>query len=55
VARRYGNHRWVPFVSQGLASAVALSRVTGSAHFFSDVFVGGVLGYSISRFAALGQ
>ncbi|HWE00181.1 MAG TPA: phosphatase PAP2 family protein [Bryobacteraceae bacterium] len=55
VARRYGNHRWVPFVSYGLATAVALSRVTGSSHFVSDVFVGGVLGYSISRFAVLGQ
>ncbi len=55
VARRYGNHRWVPFVSYGLAAAVALSRVTGSSHFMSDVFVGGVLGYSISRFAVLGQ
>ena len=54
VARRYGNHRWVPLVSYGLASAVALSRITGSSHFPSDVFVGGVLGYSIGRFAVLG-
>lgn len=55
VARRYGNHKWVPYVSYGLATAVALSRVTGTEHFISDVFVGGVLGYSIGRFAALRQ
>ncbi len=55
VARRYGNHRWVPYVSYGLAAAVGLSRITGSEHFVSDVFVGGVLGYSIGRFAVLRQ
>jgi membrane-associated phospholipid phosphatase len=55
VARRYANHRWVPYVSYGLAAAVGLSRITGSEHFVSDVFVGGVLGYSISRFAVLRQ
>jgi len=55
VARRYGNHRWVPYVSYGLAAAVGLSRITGSAHFVSDAFVGGVLGYSIGRFAVLRQ
>jgi membrane-associated phospholipid phosphatase len=42
-------------VSYGLAAAVGLSRITGSEHFVSDVFVGGVLGYSIGRFAVLRQ
>ncbi len=55
VARRYGNHRWVPYVSYGLATLVAFSRVTASAHFISDVFVGAALGYSVSRFAVLRQ
>jgi membrane-associated phospholipid phosphatase len=55
VARRYGNHRWVPFVAYGLAGAVGLSRITLSAHFVSDVFMGGALGYSISRFTVLHQ
>jgi membrane-associated phospholipid phosphatase len=55
VARRYGNHKWVPWVSYGLAAAVGFSRVTLSAHFVSDVFVGGALGYSVSRFAVLQQ
>jgi membrane-associated phospholipid phosphatase len=55
VARRYGNHRWVPYAAYGLAAAVGFSRLSLSAHFFSDVFVGGALGYAISRFAVLRQ
>jgi membrane-associated phospholipid phosphatase len=55
VARRYGNHRWVPFVAYGLAAAVGFSRVTRSAHYVSDVFVGSALGYSIGRFTVLQQ
>jgi membrane-associated phospholipid phosphatase len=55
VARRYGNHRWIPWLCYAGATAVALSRITGSEHFVSDVFVGGVLGYSIGRFAVVRQ
>ena len=55
VARRYGNHRWVPFAAYGLAAAVGFSRLSLSAHFLSDVFVGSALGYSISRFTVLRQ
>jgi membrane-associated phospholipid phosphatase len=55
IARRYGNHRWVPYVAYGLAGLVACSRLTLSAHFVSDVFMGGALGYSISRFVVLRQ
>jgi membrane-associated phospholipid phosphatase len=55
VARRYGNHKWVPYVSYGIAALVGFSRLTLSAHFVSDVFVGGALGYSVSRFAVLQQ
>jgi membrane-associated phospholipid phosphatase len=55
VARRYGNHKWVPYVSYGVAALVGFSRITLSAHFASDVFVGGALGYSVSRFAVLQQ
>lgn len=53
VARRYGNHRWVPYAAYGAAALVGFSRLSLSAHFASDVFVGGVLGYSISRFSVL--
>jgi membrane-associated phospholipid phosphatase len=55
VARRYGNHKWVPYLSYGMAALVGFSRLTLSAHFVSDVFVGGALGYSVSRFAVLQQ
>ncbi len=53
VARRYGNHKWVPIAAYGLAAAVGFSRLSLSAHFLSDAFVGGVLGYSVTRFAVL--
>jgi membrane-associated phospholipid phosphatase len=53
VATRYHTHRWVPWVVYGFASAVSLSRVTTSAHFPSDVFLGAVLGYTITRYQVL--
>jgi membrane-associated phospholipid phosphatase len=55
IARRYGNHRWVPFAAYGMAALVGFSRLSLSAHFMSDVFMGGALGYSISRFTVLQQ
>ena len=55
VSRRYGNHRWVPYVAYGLAGLVGFSRLTLNSHFVSDVFMGGALGYSISRFVVLRQ
>jgi membrane-associated phospholipid phosphatase len=55
-ARRYGReHRWVPYVAYGLTAVVGFSRLSLSAHFLSDVFMGGALGYSISRFVVLHQ
>jgi membrane-associated phospholipid phosphatase len=53
IARRYPQHRWLPFAAYGIATAVSLSRVTTSAHFPSDVFLGATLGYSIARFQVL--
>jgi membrane-associated phospholipid phosphatase len=55
IARRYGNHHWVPYAAYGMAAAVGFSRLTLSAHFASDVFMGAALGYSISRFTVLRQ
>jgi membrane-associated phospholipid phosphatase len=55
IARRYGSHRWIPYVAYGAAALVGFSRLSLSAHFLSDVFVGGALGYSISRFTVLRQ
>jgi membrane-associated phospholipid phosphatase len=53
VARRYRNHRWVPWVAYGAAGAIGFSRLTLQAHFPADVFLGAALGYSISRFEVL--
>jgi len=52
-ACRYHNHRWVPWVAYGFATAISFSRVTTSAHFPSDIFVGAVLGYTITRYEVL--
>jgi membrane-associated phospholipid phosphatase len=53
VARRYGNHRWVPYAAYGAAALIGFSRFSLSAHFLSDVFVGGALGYTVTRFTVL--
>jgi membrane-associated phospholipid phosphatase len=37
----------------GFATAVSLSRITTSAHFPSDVFLGAALGYGITRYQVL--
>jgi membrane-associated phospholipid phosphatase len=55
IARRYGNHKWVPYAAYGTAALIGFSRITLSAHFASDVFAGAALGYSISRFSVLQQ
>jgi len=39
----------------GMAALVGFSRLSLSAHFMSDVFMGGALGYTISRFTVLRQ
>jgi membrane-associated phospholipid phosphatase len=53
IANRYHHKRWVPFSVYGLATAVSLSRITTSAHFPSDVFLGASLGYAIAKFGVL--
>jgi membrane-associated PAP2 superfamily phosphatase len=53
IASRYHNHRWVPWVMYGMATAISFSRVTTSAHFPSDVFMGAALGYTITRYEVL--
>jgi membrane-associated phospholipid phosphatase len=54
-ARRYRQHRWVPYVAYGLAGVLSFSRVTTGAHFPSDVFIGAALGYAIARFDVVRQ
>jgi membrane-associated phospholipid phosphatase len=55
ISRRYPHQRWLPYVAYGLAATIGFSRLTLSAHFPADVFVGGVLGYAVSRFVVLRQ
>ena len=50
---RYHTHRWVPWAVYGFATAISLSRITTSAHFPSDVFLGAALGYTITRYQVL--
>lgn len=40
----------VPYISYGIASLVALSRVTESTHWLSDCLVGGLIGYFSTKF-----
>jgi putative Ca2+/H+ antiporter (TMEM165/GDT1 family) len=47
------NHRRVPWLSYGFATVISFSRVTTSAHFPSDVFLGAALGYTITRYQVL--
>ncbi len=53
MANRYGRHRWVPFAAYGMATAISLSRITTAAHWPSDVFLGGAIGYSVSKYVVL--
>jgi membrane-associated phospholipid phosphatase len=50
IARRYGNHRWVPWAAYGITTVFSFSRVPAKAHFPSDAFLGAALGYSITRY-----
>lgn len=50
MARRYGRHKWVPWVAYGVAGLISISRIPDMAHFPSDVFLGAALGYTITRF-----
>jgi membrane-associated phospholipid phosphatase len=52
-AHRYRQHRWVPFVAYGVATAISFSRLTTGAHFPSDVLFGAATGFAIARFDVL--
>jgi membrane-associated phospholipid phosphatase len=55
LAARYREHRWVPWVAYGVAACLSLSRLPDQAHFPSDIFIGGALGYGIGHFVALSR
>lgn len=53
IARRYANHRWVPWTVYSFATVIGLSRITSMAHFPSDVFLGAAIGYTTTRYQTL--
>ena len=53
VATRYQRKRWVPWIAYSFATVISFSRVTSSAHFPSDVFLGAALGYTTARYVVL--
>ncbi len=55
VADEYGNHQWVPVLAYTYATTVSVSRVLSQAHFTSDVFVGGAIGFFIGRYVVRTQ
>jgi membrane-associated phospholipid phosphatase len=52
-ARRYRQHKWVPWVAYGAAALISFSRVTTGAHFPSEIVLGGALGFAIARYDVL--
>jgi hypothetical protein len=48
-AEQYSDHPIVPIFCYTAATLVGLSRITENAHWSSDVFVGGVLGYLTAK------
>jgi membrane-associated phospholipid phosphatase len=45
LAEVYHDSPWVSYTSYGVASGVAISRITERTHWLSDCFVGGLIGY----------
>lgn len=52
-ARRYKQHKWLPWVAYGAATMISFTRLTTGAHFPSEVFIGAALGYVIARYDVL--
>lgn len=50
LAEETPGHRWLHVAIYGLATSVAVARVTGHNHFPSDALVGSVIGYQIGGF-----
>ena len=48
-ASQYNNTKIIPILSYSAATLVGISRLTEHAHWASDVFVGGLIGYACGR------
>jgi len=53
VARRHGNHKWVPILAYSLATLGGISRISSNNHFVADTAFGAALGYAMGRFVVL--
>ncbi len=53
IAHRYRRHRWVPFVTYGLAGAISFSRVTTNNHFPGDAVFGSAMGFLVAHYVVL--
>jgi membrane-associated phospholipid phosphatase len=50
IANEYHDRPWLQVGAYGIATAVSLSRFTGSQHYLSDILVGSAAGYGIGRY-----
>jgi membrane-associated phospholipid phosphatase len=55
IAENYKNHFWVPVACYSLATLTGLSRLTEDKHWFSDVFLGAALGFTIGKMVVRNQ
>jgi membrane-associated phospholipid phosphatase len=46
------NKRWLKWAAYGLAGEVSLARYPAKEHFFSDILIGGTLGYVTGTYLA---
>ena len=53
IARRYRDHKWVPWAAYGIATVFSFARAPDRAHYPADIFVGAALGYVITRYDTL--
>jgi hypothetical protein len=49
IATVYADYKWVPPICYGVAALTSISRINDNAHWTSDVFLGSVLGYFITK------
>ncbi len=50
IASEYHNHKAVQIAAYAFAAAISVTRITGQAHFPSDVVVGSAMGYFVGRY-----
>ncbi len=49
IATQYADTKWVPILSYSVATLGGLSRIYDNRHWFSDVFAGAALGFTVGK------